>query len=143
MTTQYITIYDTFLSKISDYSVLGMTQADVETQLEKYLLSAIPRFRFCKTDLTDRDSTLKRFNNTLTDYEIEILSKLMIVEYMNPKIVSSELMKQALGDKDFAIYSQANHLKELLNLRKELRSEVSKMINDYTYSIADFDKDLK
>lgn len=143
MATQYTVIYDSFLSKISDYSFVSLTQTEIETQLEKYLLSAIPRFRFCTTDLKDRDSVLKQFKSNLTDYEIQILSMLMVVEYMKPKLVTSELIRQSLSDKDFQMYSQANHLKELTNLMKELRSETAKMINDYTYSNADFKSDLK
>lgn len=132
MATSYKEIYDSFLSKISDYSFLNLTEEEMEEQLERYLLSSIPRFRNARTDLS-KDESLKRFNNQLTDFEIEILATIMIAQYLRPQIVSSKIHKQAMTDKEFRFYSQANHLKELLELYKTMEKESEKLMRDYSF----------
>jgi hypothetical protein len=128
-------IYEAFLSKISDYTYLNLSQTEIEEDLYGYLKSAIAKFYRCKNDLTIQTdgSGQKVFASTLTPFEIEILVTLMIVEYLKPQILSSEILKQSLSDKDFRIYSQANQLRELNLLYRMFRTEADKMITQYGY----------
>lgn len=137
--TQYSELNALFLSKISDYSFLNLTTEQLEGQLEQLMKSAISRFRFCKSDLTKRDATLKQFNVTLTDTEQEVIVALMIVEYLKPKIVTSEILKQSLSSRDYSMYSQANHLKELTSLYQVMKAEADKMITEYTFLHGDME----
>jgi hypothetical protein len=57
----------------------------------------------------------------------------MLVEYMKPQVLSSEVIKQGLSDKNFKLSSQANQLRELNLLYRMLRQESEKMITKYTY----------
>lgn len=142
MATPYNSIYESFLQKVQDYSFVSFSQDELETELAGYLKNAIPKFRRCKVNLSSRDEVAKQFTFDLTAEEIEILANMMVVEYLKPKVVSTENLKQTLSDKDFKMYSQANHIKELLSLYKIMKSEVEKMIVDYTYLNNDFG-DLK
>lgn len=130
-------IYDAFLSKVSDYSFLepSLTQADIEDELFGYFRSARTKFYRCKQSLvTEVDISGDIFiKSVLTPYEIEVLITLMIVEYMKPQVLSSEVLKQSLSDKDFKIYSQANQLRELNLLYRMFRTEAVKMITEYSY----------
>lgn len=133
MATSYQEINEFFLRKISDYSYVNLTQAELEDHLKGYMISAITKFRHSQSDLTDRDNALNQFNQTLADNEKEIISTLMVVEYLSNKVVTSDLIKQSLSNKDWKIYSQANHIEELRKLRQDFYDEASHLITDYTY----------
>ena len=77
MYTSYERIYEGFLAKIQSYDIYKMTEDDVRDCLHDYLVSAIPKFHVCRTDLTDRDDLLQRFNQELSDTEIEIIVKII------------------------------------------------------------------
>ncbi|MNP49945.1 hypothetical protein D3C76_1441660 [compost metagenome] len=94
--------------------------------------NAIPKFSKSKVNLSDR--TDKDFNNDLNDEEILILGNLMIIEYLKPQIISLENIKQSISSKNFVLTSQANFLQSLLTLRDTIKSEVNKLILDYTYN---------
>jgi hypothetical protein len=133
MATPFSDVYAFFTGKISDYSFLKLTQIELEDNLENYLNSASVKFRRCKKDLSDKDKTNNQFNIDLSDEEKEILSTLMIVEYLSPKLVTSDLLQQQLGTKDYKLYSQANHIKEIRELRDVYRKEANQLMMDYSY----------
>lgn len=132
--TSYSDIYSVFFSKVTDYSFLQLEEVDVEEILKPYLISSITKFKKrCRLDLSDRIDMIDQFNIDLSDEEIEILASLMIVEYLSPQIVNLELIRQNMSNKDWKLYSQANHLKELKDLRNESREEAERLIMEYTY----------
>lgn len=128
-------VYDSFLSKITDYALLTLTDDEIEEDLYRYFKSARTKFYRCKSDLTPIKNDLDElyFPLGLHPFEVEILATLMLVEHITPTLNSSEVVKQSLSDKDFKVYSQANQLRELRLLRRELKSEANKMITEYTY----------
>lgn len=138
-------LYDNFLSTIQDYDLLmgNLTDEEIEEELSGYLKKAIAKFYRCKNSLkiVEESTGEKSFTVELHTLEIEVLTLLMTVEYLKPKIVSTELMKPFLSDKDFKTHSQANQLKELRLLYRELKSEANKLITEYTY--LDLGEDMK
>ena len=136
MGTAYSSIYEVFLSGITDYSLVSYTSTQLATLELSYLKRAINKFIDCKQDLTDRSDTTSLFNITLTVLEIEILGNMMIVEWLNPQIRTTNLIKQAMGDKDFKISSQANHLEKLLVLKKDIKKDIKELKNDYKYGLS-------
>lgn len=139
MASTYQELYALFLSKVSDYTFLNLTQEELEISLESYLKSSIARFRHCKSNLADRDEDLKLFNVDLSDIEKEVLVSLMLVEYLKPKIITSELLEQSLSSKDYQMYSQANHLKEITSLYKLKKAEADKFITEYSFLSGDLE----
>lgn len=140
MATPYIDVYEFFLSKISDYSFLKLTDEEIEEDLLIYLKTAIADFDVSKVDLSKRDEILRQFDEDLSDKEKDILARLMVVSYLKPRIITSENYKLAMSDSDYKIYSQANHIKEIMNVYKSMKSEVDKLIVKYSYRGADLDK---
>lgn len=125
-------VFDSFLGKISDYTFLNVSDEDLEKDLHKYLRTSCAKFHQCKKSLIlNNDRT--EFKDHLSYFEVEILSKLMVVEYMHPQILSSETIRQSLSDGDFKIYSQSAHLRELNLLYRQMKKESQQMILDYTY----------
>jgi hypothetical protein len=133
MSTPYSDVYSYFLSKITDYSFLNLSQVDLETTLLVYMKTAITKFDNCKNDLSDRNDTTKIFNKTLSDKEKDILGALMVVEYLRPKVVTSELYRIAMSDPDYKIYSQANQIDKLITLYKTMQAESERLMTKYSY----------
>lgn len=131
--TELSTIYDSFLSMISDYRFFKISPEALEDELFVYFKKARAKFYKCKKKLSISKDDNSLIEDELSDYEIEVITNLMLVEYMKPIIISSEIVKQSMSDKDFKVYSQANQLRELNLLYKMLRAEANKMINEYTY----------
>lgn len=143
MATPYSVVFSTFTNLISDYSFLELTESELTALLTIYLKNSIVRFSSCKQNLSDRTEASEatdetpaiegQFNITLTDIEILILAKYMIYEWLSPKLNTSDLLKQILGTKDYQIYSQANQIKELRELREDTKNEITRLLIDYTY----------
>lgn len=135
MATLFDDIYNVFLMKISDYSFLNSTEVELEEDFLKYLRSACVNFRQSEVDLFQVfNLDLMQFDVDLSQYEIEILATLMIIEYLTPHIVSSENLRQMIGNREFKFHSQANLLSELQKLRKMFRLEATQLISEYTYA---------
>ena len=132
MATSFDVIYDSFLMKISDYTFLDYTDDELEDDFLKYLRSACVNFRQCEKDLfRNWNDTDKQFNVDLDFYEVEILTILMVIEYLTPHIVATENLKQLIGNREF---SKANFLNELTKVRKMFRLEATQLISEYTYA---------
>lgn len=140
MGTPYAQVYEHFLSKISDYSFLQIPEEELENILEVYLKTAMSEFDSSTRDFNLRDDEAKEFEEILSLKEIDILANLMVVAYLKPKVITTENIKLGMSDADYRIYSQANHIKELMTLYKEMKSEVQKMITKFSYKNADWDK---
>lgn len=136
--TPYQNIYNRFLRKISDYSFINLSSEELDDVLYGLLENSIPKFDKCKKDLLARDE--EGFLEDIDDYEQDILSSLMIIEWLNPQIYSIENTKQYLGDSDFKFYSQANHLKELISLKEMTEKDVTYRMNRYIQKNIDISK---
>ena len=128
MATAYEPIYNRALAKIQDFELANLSDRDIEEMLHGWLMSAIAKFRQCKNDLKDRDEELRQFNVDLEDEEIEILAIMMVREHLSPQLHSTLLGKEQ------NYYSQAAHVKELMDMDNSLRIEAQKLMRDYTYA---------
>lgn len=138
MATSYQEIYSRFTPKVTDYSFVNLSDDEVEEYFETFMKSSIIKFRYCDK-LSDRDETVKQFNKDLTEEEQEILSILMCVEYLTPKLLTDDLLKQTLNSKDYSLYSQANHVKEIRELREKYQQEANSLMILYTFTKSKMD----
>ena len=148
MSTKITKVYASFLRKLSDYKFSDSDREYVEETIYGYYESARAEFHQCPKDLsTNHDDTTDYIvaediiiNSSLSDSEVEILAMLMLVEYFKPIIIRNETLEQALGDSDFNIYSQANHINQLKDLYKELKRETNVKVGRYTFVGDVYDK---
>ena len=133
MSTPYAVVDNSLLNKITDDLLLTMPDEYLEKTIDSFRVSASIKFKQCPS-LLNRDDVLRQYNSTLTDEEVEILSNLMVLEWLKQRINSIELLKQNMSLKDYHMYSQANHLDTLLKLRKDTSSDIDRLIVSYTYS---------
>lgn len=65
MATPYETVYNRFLSSITDYDLAYLPEEDMENMIYGWMLRAIADFYNCKVDLEDRDDEIRCFNVNL------------------------------------------------------------------------------
>ena len=138
MATPYETIYNCALSKLEDPTLAMLPEEDLENMLHGYLISAIAKHRKCEHDLSDRDEELKQFNFDLSDLEIEILSILIVREWISQRLNSVTNVMQVFGGKEEKWFSQASHIKELREMDDRLRLEAQQLSRDYSYIDNDY-----
>ncbi len=131
--TSYMTLYDKCLSRIEDPTLVQLTEEDLENMLHGWLMSAVAKMRKCSSDLLDRDEELKQFNADLTEIELEILSILMVREWVSQQLHSVTLTLQVYSGKEAKFYSQSSHIAELRELDQRLKIEAQQLSRDYTY----------
>ena len=136
--TQYSTLYEKCLSKMEDPTLAMLPEEDLENMLHGYLMSAIAKHRKCEHDLSDRDEELKQFNCDLSDLEIEILSILMLREWISVQLHSVTNTLQVFGGKEEKFYAQSSHIKELREMDDRLRLESQQLSRYYTYTDNDY-----
>ena len=138
MATSYEEIYNLAANKITDPEIALLLPEDIEELFYGYLMSAIPKFRKCKNDLSNRDDELRQFNVDLLDVEKEILAILVVREWLQPQLYSALLTKQVFSDKEQKYYSQSSHLSELRALDETLKIDAQKLSRDYTYGNSEY-----
>ena len=143
MTLQYEDIFSIFLTKIVDYSFLECDEKYLHEQMISWLHSSAssPRLRvkFNTFYLNDEGKLLNFELKTPVDEQSdmefvkEILSKGMVISWLEPQVKNVLLTKQMFGGKEEKYYAQANHLKELQLLLNDVKLEFSKLLRDYGY----------
>ena len=134
MPTSYEKVYERFLPKFRDYEIPVMPEDMVIERLHDYLVSATARFHVCRKDLSDRDDLLMRFNEELSDREIEILANYMILEYVDATYVRvPTLLKSNLSSTDFNAFSSANLLSKLNDLQERSRVDNETLLMWYAW----------
>jgi hypothetical protein len=131
--TSFDTVFKRFLNKVTDSDLASLLPDTIDSIMITFLQSAIVRFRKCKQNLEDYDLVLKQFNVDLTLTEIEILSNWMKLEWLDQQVNRIELLRQSLSSKDYAMYSQANHLSSLISLRDSTLRDVQTLMKYYSY----------
>lgn len=134
MNTSYEKIYGIFLSKITDYDLASLSDDELEEYCYNIFISAMTKIHsFDQNDLSDRDDVKERFNSELTDVEIEIITSQMVIEWVDRKLNTTQLLHMYVGTKDESMASQANHMKTLIELKEKQRSIISSMMRDAKY----------
>ena len=113
------TIYDEFLSSITDDMYMELTQEETIPLLFDLFKSAISWFEFPRFNINAYDMDLEAYEHTLSQEEIKIIAIYMIVEWLGQQLASVELVRMKYSGSDFKFTSQANHMHKLQNLQKE------------------------
>lgn len=132
MATEFSVIYGSFLGKVTDTDLSDMTEENANSVMSDLLKQAIVKFsESCKKDLSDVTAT--GFVNDLNDYEVDILSELMVEAWYKPHINFTDLLRNKLSTKDFTTFSPAN----LQNANREsyelAHKRARSMINEYSF----------
>jgi len=142
MATSSDTVYDMFLSSISDWRLDTLYQVSgsvsLSTYMEPWLLNSITDFDpVCDQDLT-YSSGSQIFTGDLTQENINMLARIMELYWFQKRTQDTLQFENSLQDHDYKSFSQAQNLREkkdYLNMKKE---EISQLINDYAFRKNDF-----
>lgn len=130
--TSLFEIYCSFLGKITDDMFLSMDIEDTVASLESLFYSSISQFQFPQFRILNIDKNLSidtgegfevrgAFEDTLTTEEIDIISSLMLIEWTNRQITTTQIMRMKYSTQDFKSASQANHIAKLTEYLRETK----------------------
>ena len=132
MATDFSVVYGSFLSKVTDTDLSDMTEQDANSVMSDLLKQATVKFsESCKKDLSDVTTT--GFVSNLDDYEVDILSELMVEAWYKPHINYTDLLRNKLSTKDFTTFSPANLQKENRESYELAHKRARSMINEYSF----------
>lgn len=132
MATDFSVVYGSFLSKVTDTDLSDMTEVNANSVMSDLLKQATVKFsESCKKDLSDVTTT--GFVSDLDDYEIDILSELMVEAWYKPHINYTDLLRNKLSTKDFTTFSPANLQKENRESYELAHKRARSMINEYSF----------
>lgn len=131
-TTPFRVVYDRFLSKITDDLYLELTEEDTYADLQTIIINAIPGFEFPRFPIfnyqlveylsADGVTGMGYFESLLSSEEIDIISDLMMIEWLRRQIASVENTRMKYSGSDFKFTSQANHLDKLLKTKQNFET---------------------
>lgn len=98
--TSYIEIFNRFAFKIKDYVILEVDDNDVYQACLVWMNAAIPKIRKMTSDLSNRNDIVMQFADDLTEIEKEVITNMMVVEWLEPQINSQNLINQMYGGKE-------------------------------------------
>ena len=130
MNTELQEIYGMFLSNITDYDIPLLSDEDFGKEMLMLLKKSIARFRFKKDIVID--DVMGEFTRELKEEEKNILALGMVSEWVKPKIYSVEVMKMKMNSKDYQLFSEANHIDKLRNIKKEADAEFDYYMDIYS-----------
>ena len=122
MPTTFEEVYTQFLTKIIDYDFITMTQDEKAILMNTKFKSALAKFKAKKRNI-EADYVLNTFNRELDDLEIEAIACWLLYEWITPKVNNVEMFEHRLNTKEFQGFSEANHLKEMQQIRKDAEGE--------------------
>ena len=132
MATEFSVVYGSFLGKVTDTDLSDMTEANANSVMSDLLKQATVKFsESCKKDLSNITQT--GFVDDLDDYEIDILSELMVEAWYKPHVNYTDLLRNKLSTKDFTTFSPANLQKENRESYELAHKRARSMINEYSF----------
>lgn len=135
--TSFEKLYENLLPKFKNFDIPLLDEQEVKELLHDYLVPAIAKFHICRTDLHNRDDVAERFNEDLTDEEIEILSNYMLIGYVDSEYIQTPtLLKVNLSSSDFNAFSPANMLDKLMNMHDYYIGENDTWLSRYAWKDA-------
>jgi hypothetical protein len=134
MATPYEKVYNRFSQKITDFNLLEIDDNSLDEMLLGWLNSSIVNVRKRRRDLFVRDDEAMEFQDDLSDLELEMLALGMKLAWIDQYLNSTENVLQFIGGKEEKYYSQANHIAELRELRKDTLREMNSLHNYDTYA---------
>lgn len=128
--TPYSDIYDYFLSLMTEHQFLQFTDEELEAEFETKLRLALSKLPALGDIQMNPESGT--FSRLLTEQEKGILAQAMLVEWLSQKVYNVQHMRNHMASKDFTIFSNANHLKEMMSLQQYADKELHYQLTQYS-----------
>lgn len=129
--TDFSLIYDNFLHTVTDDMYISWSEGETYEDLQGFLTSAIVNFRFPKKNLYDYDLDFQQFNVELTFEEIDIITTLMIIEWIKRQITTVRLTELQYTGSDAKVLNTKSQLIGLLTLKEDYEKQLEKKLFYY------------
>ena len=135
--TSYAEIFNLALSEITDPSLAQWPEEDLSNELYKWLQKALGKLPQIHSEVDERDdfdaanAESIGFTNDLSDTTRTVLALAIAREWLRPQIASTMNTWSRFSKKEG--YSQAEHLKQLMELDEKYKLEIKKLLRDNTY----------
>jgi hypothetical protein len=143
MSVPYDRFTDAFLSKVTEYDYIKMSDYERNSMIDGYMKRAIASFRsICKYDLSSTaDDIIREFDVEIAaedmDEILDIVSEGMLVQWMKPYAYRQENLENVLNTKDFTTYSPAELLLRVRNAYDSARKDFTNMMREYSFNHGD------
>jgi len=139
----YDEVFDDFLGRVADFDFSTMDESTANYLMAEYLQKVVSRpyiRRLFKSISADKEIHLIEFEMVDVvdeDADLEfvktILSKGMVVEWLEPQVRTKVNIAQFFGGKEQKYFSQSNHIAELRALLHDTEVELRGEIRDRGY----------
>ena len=131
--TPYKALYDSVYSKLKDYDLAAMEEAEADEIMHDYLRPAIVSFECCNQDLNDRNEENACFNYDLTAINFEILSNFMLIHFLDSTYIRTSLMLRAhMSTTDFHKFDNKDVLGKVMEVREKYHKENKQLMINYS-----------
>lgn len=143
MSVPYDKFTDAFLSKVTEYDFIKMSDYERNSLIDGYMKRAIAEFKkICKYDFsTTADDAVREFDVEIADEDLDeildIVSEGMLVQWMKPYAYRQESLENLLSTRDFTTYSPAELLLRIRNAYDSARKDYTNMMREYSYNHGD------
>ncbi len=142
MGTAYSDIFDKALTQFRDWridSIYNASVPDFEEYMTGFLTEYLPLFApLCDQDLSHNDTT-KEFDVTLSDDNILVVSKYLMLAWLEREVSDIGQMELHLNDRQaFKTYSAANNLDKKKDYLQQTRENIDLIVNRLAWSKVDW-----
>lgn len=142
MTLTYDDVVNAFLSKITEFELVQLSEDERDNVVSGYMKRTIASFnRICEYDLSTMDDDLKTFSVEIDDADVDeildIVSEGMIVQWLKPYTYKQELLENVLNTSDYSTYSPAELLMRVGNAYTKAQNDYTQMVREYSYNHGD------
>lgn len=143
MSVPYDLFAGAFLSKVSEFDLLRLSEYERNHLVDGYMKRAVAAFRKnCRYDLSSTaDDLAREFDVSIPDEDldeiVDIVSEGMLVQWMKPYTYRQENLENALNTRDFTTYSPAELLSRISAVYADARRNFTNMMREYSYNHGD------
>lgn len=142
MKITYDAFANAFLSKITEFEFIQLSEENRTEILDGYLKRAVSAFKKnCKYDLNMLDDIAREFTDDFAEEDIdellEIISEGMLIQWLKPYVYKQELLENILNTRDFTTYSPAELLMRVGNAYAKAQKDYTQLIREYSYNHGD------
>lgn len=133
MTTEFTTIFQSFLALTPKRELASMEEEALEINMVFWLKEAVSRFRkLCRKDLKQVDYDLKVFYVELDNEEIQILARAMRIAFYESDVIGIDA-QSSLVSRDYKEYSNSNAVRAGITVLEGLKEDLEGLMSRYNY----------
>lgn len=134
------TLYNQFLSSISSYTLIQLSDDEIQAELYNLVNRAVGAFKFPKISLSSTFNSQQYqyyFDNSVSQKELNVLIALMKVYWVEYQISKEELLQNQYYDDNIRTFSTANLLAQLNRMYENFVNAAIKAEYDYSRIASD------